>query len=84
MKTDSDNFRESSILEVMKGIDKSGIKVVVYEPTLLVDYYENYKIVKDLEEFKKISDIILCNRLDTNIFDDILEKVYTRDLYRRD
>ena len=84
MKTDSDNFRESSILEVMKGIDKSGIKVVVYEPTLLVDYYENYKIVKDLEEFKKISDIILCNRLDTEIFDDILEKVYTRDLYRRD
>ena len=84
MKTDSDNFRESSILEVIKGIDKSGIKVVVYEPTLLVDYYENYKIVKDLEEFKKISDIILCNRLDTNIFDDILEKVYTRDLYRRD
>lgn len=84
MKTDSDNFRESSILEVMKGINKSGIKVVVYEPTLLVDYYENYKIVKDLEEFKKISDIILCNRLDTNIFDDILEKVYTRDLYRRD
>jgi nucleotide sugar dehydrogenase len=84
MKTGSDNFRESSILEVMKGIDKRGIKVVVYEPTLLGDYYGNYKIVKDLEEFKKISDIILCNRLDTEIFDDILEKVYTRDLYRRD
>ena len=84
MKTGSDNFRESSILEVMKGIDKKGIKVVIYEPTLIENYYDNYEVINDLEIFKTISDIILCNRLDTNIFDDILEKVYTRDLYRRD
>lgn len=84
MKTGSDNFRESSILEVMKGIDKKGIKVVIYEPTLIENYYDNYEVINDLENFKTISDIILCNRLDTNIFDDILEKVYTRDLYRRD
>ena len=84
MKTGSDNFRESSILEVMKGIDKKGIKVVIYEPTLIENYYDNYEVINDLENFKTISDIILCNRLDTNIFDDILEKVYTRDSYRRD
>lgn len=84
MKTGSDNFRESSILEVMKGIDKKRIKVVIYEPTLIENYYDNYEVINDLENFKTISDIILCNRLDTNIFDDILEKVYTRDLYRRD
>jgi nucleotide sugar dehydrogenase len=84
MKTGSDNFRESSILEVMKGIEAQKIKVVIYEPTLIENYYDGYEIINDLENFKKTSDIILCNRLDTNIFDDVLEKVYTRDLYRRD
>lgn len=84
MKTGSDNFRESSILEVMKGIEAQKIKVVIYEPTLIENYYDGYEIINDLENFKKTSDIILCNRLDTNIFDDVLKKVYTRDLYRRD
>ena len=84
MKTGSDNFRESSILEVMKGIEAQKIKVVIYEPTLNKNYYDNYEVINDLENFKKMSDIILCNRLDKNIFNDVLEKIYTRDVYERD
>lgn len=83
MKANSDNFRKSAILGVMKRFEKLDKNVVIYEPTLKEDELYGHKVIRDLDEFKKMSTVIVANRLEAEL-KDIQEKVYTRDLFSRD
>lgn len=83
MKTGSDNFRESSIMDVVKKLKLHGVSIILYEPTLSTKYFDEYLLTNDLHEFKKKSKLIIANRKDSEL-EDVMFKVYSRDLFTRD
>lgn len=83
MKSGSDNFRSSAIQDIIKNLKENNTKVIIYEPTINKEEFEGFKVVNDINEFKKQSSIILANRQE-ELLNDVKEKVYTRDLYTRD
>ena len=83
MKSNSDNFRESSVQDIMKRLRMKGAAIVIYEPSLCADTFEGSRVIRSLAEFKEMCDVILANRYDEELRD-VKDKIYTRDLYCRD
>ena len=83
MKSGSDNFRSSSIQDVMKILHEKGIEVVIFEPILSSNEFNGYKVIKDINEFKNVCDIIIANR-DSELLQDVKQKLFTRDIYKKD
>lgn len=83
MKADSDNFRASAVWDIMDKLIDTGFKLVIYEPIVKEDNYNDIPVINNLEDFKNTSDVILANRFD-KILEDVIDKVYTTDIYSRD
>ncbi len=81
MKSGSDNFRASAIQSVIKILKNEGVNIIIYEPTIKENTYDEIEIVHDFKLFKEMSDVILANRIDDELAD-VNDKVYTRDLFR--
>ena len=83
MKAGSDNFRSSAIKDIIKMLSDKNIDIIIYEPTINSDKFENYDIINDMSLFKEKSDIIVANRF-TDDLDDVIDKIYTRDIFKTD